>query len=63
MKGALSVSEWVTQNRTETTGGMDWRHVERVIFIDSTHGCADKEGAIDVHIHKLPRELYYGVIL
>ena len=36
MKGALSVSEWVARNGTETTGGMDWGRVERVIFIDST---------------------------
>ena len=36
MKGALTVSEWVAQNRTETTGGMDWERIERVIFIDST---------------------------
>ena len=37
IKGALSVSEWVRQNGTETAGGgMDWRQVERVVFIDST---------------------------
>lgn len=31
------MSEWVRQNGTETaSGGMDWRHVERVVFIDST---------------------------
>ena len=31
------MSEWVRQNGTETVGGgMDWRHVERVVFIDST---------------------------
>ncbi|CAI8001596.1 tRNA-uridine aminocarboxypropyltransferase 1 [Geodia barretti] len=36
-EGALSVSEWVRQNGTETAGGgMDWRQVERVVFIDST---------------------------
>ena len=37
MKGAVSVADWVTQNGTETAGGgMDWRRVERVVFIDST---------------------------
>ena len=43
MKGALSVSEWVARNRTETTGGMDWGRVERVIFIDSIYMDTDKE--------------------
>ena len=31
------MTEWVKQNGMETAGGgMDWRHVERVVFIDST---------------------------
>ena len=36
LKSALSVCEWMRQNGMETTGGMDWSRVERVIFIDST---------------------------